>query len=85
MIKYIDLILKYLETNNNILFQEPKNISKLIIELKKNIKNKYSPELASKFDRLYQKMILTKTISDTDDMENYYNLINQLNEFKNKI
>ena len=38
--------------------------------------------MASKFDRLYQKTIFVKTISDTDDMNNFYELINQLNEFK---
>jgi len=47
------------------------------------IKSEYPNELASKFDRLYQKTIISKKISDTEDMYKYYNLITQLNEFKN--
>jgi hypothetical protein len=79
---YIDLIINYLKINNNILIDEKCDIGKLAIELKKIIKNKYPNETASKFDRLYQKIILVKTISDTDEMNNYYDLINQLNEYK---
>ena len=79
---YIDLIINYLKINNNILIDEKLDIGKLAIELKKNIRNKYSNEIASKFDRLFQKIILVKTISDTDDMNNYYDLINQLNDYK---
>ena len=81
--KYLDIIINSLETSNNLLFDERKNIGKLAIEIKKNIKKNCSNELASKFDRLYQKTILNKTITDTDEMVNYYDLKIQLNEFKN--
>ena len=70
-----------MQTNNNILFED-NNLNKICIGLKKIIKNECSPQLATQFDRIYQKTILTNKISDTEDMEKYYNLINQLNEFK---
>jgi len=77
----IDLIINKLQTNNNILFEDD-NLSKICIGLKKIVKNECSNQLAIQFDRIYQKTILTNKISDTEDMEKYYNLINQLNEFK---
>ena len=80
--KCIDVIIHKLETNNNMLFKN-NNINKICIGLKKIIKSEYPNEVASKFDRLYQQTILTNKMSDTEDMEKYYNLINQLNKFKN--
>ena len=80
--KCIDLIIKKLQINNNILF-ENNNLNNVCINLKKIIKSIYPIELASKFDRIYQKTILTNKMSDTNDMEKYGNLIIQLNEFKN--
>ena len=76
------MVINKLETNNNLLF-ENNNINKICIGLKKIIKLECSNELATKFDRLYQKTILTNKISDTSDMEKYCSLVNQLNEFKN--
>ena len=39
--KYIDIIINSLETSNNLLFDETKNIGKIAIEIKKNTwKNK---------------------------------------------
>jgi hypothetical protein len=80
--KCIDMIIKKLQTNNNILFED-NNLNKICIGLKKIIKSEFPLDLAEKFDRLYQKTILTNKLSDTEDMEKYYKLINQLNEFKN--
>jgi hypothetical protein len=80
--KCVEMMIKKLQTNNNILFKD-NNVNKICIGLKKIIKEEYPIDMASKFDRLYQKTILTNKISDTDDMEKYGNLIIQLNEFKN--
>jgi len=80
--KCIDMMIKKLQTNNNILFKD-NNINRLCMGLKKIIKEEYPIDMASKFDRLYQKIILINKISDTEDMEKYGNLMIQLNEFKN--
>ena len=76
------MIIKKLQITNNVLFED-NNINKISIGLKKIIKNEYPLDMASKFDRLYQKTILTNKMSDTEDMEKYSDLIIQLNEFKN--
>jgi len=83
--KHIDIIINYLKTDNNILINNNKNTEKIIIELKKKIKQNYSVEIASKFDRLYKKSILIKTISDTEDMNAFFELLNQFEEFKNTL
>ena len=81
--KYIDIIIKFLKINNNILMNKEYDITDIIIKIKKYIKNNYSVELSLKFDRLYQKIILVHTISNTDDMNDFYDLIKQINNFRN--
>ncbi len=85
LIKSIDLIIEYLDVNNNILADDPVSMSQLAIEIKKNIKLNYSEELARKFDILFQKAMMTKIISDTEDMRDYYNLQKDLVNIKNSL
>ena len=58
------------------------NIAKLAVEIKKILKVKYSENLASKFDKIFQKSMMLKIISDTDDMKEYYKLYTDLISIK---
>ena len=59
------------------------NISKLAVEIKKELKLSYSDNLAYKFDNIFQKSMMLKIISDTDDMKEYYKLYTDLIGIKN--
>ncbi len=85
IIKSIDLIIQYLDINNNVLVDNPNTISQLAVEIKKNIKINYSEDIARKFDILFQKAMMTKIISDTEDMRDYYNLQKDMSNIKNTL
>ncbi len=70
----IQVVIDYLDINNNILMTNTENITKLAIEIKKELKSEYSDNLAYKFDKIFQKSMMLKIISDTDDMKEYYKL-----------
>jgi hypothetical protein len=59
------------------------NMVKLALEIKNNLKANLSEELANKFDRIFQKSMMIKIISDTDDMKSYYLLHKELIDIKN--
>ena len=83
LINSIQIIIDFLDVNNNILMDNTENISKLAVEIKKELKSSYSDNLAYKFDNIFQKSMMLKIISDTDDMKEYYKLYTDLIGIKN--
>jgi len=71
-------LIEYLDINNNILIDKIDSITKIAINIKKVIKNRYSNKLALQFDRIFQKLLLMKTLNSTDDMLEYYKLHNEI-------
>jgi len=74
--------MNYLNINNNILIENPNNLNKLALNIKKQLKITFDNDISSKFDRLYQRILLTNKMSDTEDMEKYYQLYKELDNIK---
>ena len=85
LLKSIKMIIEYLDVSNNILMDNSDNMVKLALEIKNNLKINFSEELANKFDRIFQKSMMIKIISDTDDMKSYYLLHKELIDIKNLV
>lgn len=71
-------LIEYLDINNNILIDKIDSITKNAINIKKVIKTRYSDKLALQFDKIFQKLLLMKTLNSTDDMLEYYKLHNEI-------
>ena len=81
----IDILLEYINSNNNKLLDESNDIGTLAINIKNKLKAQYPIEIANNFDKLYHDIVLVKMLSDTEDMNNYYKLYKDIIRLKNDL